>query len=150
MSLLNNDDPARKNLSRRQFLERSLAAGAALVRRVEALFALASRRSGDGPAVIYDFDLLTAYLLHNPRGLASCAAARDLQEKLGEKIDARYDMRNTLQHLLANNLNLSLAAKTLYIHRNTLVFRLKKLEQLTGLKPGQDINHAILCKILCG
>ncbi len=114
----------------------------------EALFALASRRSGDGPAAIYDFDLLTAYLLHNPRGLASCAAARDLQEKLGEKIDARYDMRNTLRHLLANNLNLSLAAKALYIHRNTLVFRLKKLEQLTGLTPAQNINHAILCKIL--
>ncbi len=116
----------------------------------EALFVLASRRSGAGPASIYDFDLLTSYLLRNPRGIASCSAARDLQDKLSEKVDARYDMRNTIQRLLDNNLNLALTAKALFIHRNTLVFRLKKLEQLTGLTPAQKINHAILCKILCG
>jgi carbohydrate diacid regulator len=116
----------------------------------EALFALANCQSGAGPASIYDFDLLTSYLLRHPRGPATCAAARALQDKLGEKIDARYDMRNTIKHLLANNLNLSLTAKALFIHRNTLVFRLKKLEQLTGLCPAQRINHAILCKILCG
>ncbi len=116
----------------------------------EALYALDSPRGAAAVASIYDFALLTAYLLRHPRGLATCTAVKTLQEKLTAKIDAKYDMRNTVRHLLDNNLNLSLTAKALFIHRNTLVFRLKKLEQLTGLSPGRDINHAILCKILCG
>ncbi len=116
----------------------------------EALFALENARGGQSIASIYDFGLLASYLLRNPRGLATCNAVKDLQEKLTARIDAKYDMRNTVRHLLDNNLNLSLTAKALFIHRNTLVFRLKKLQQLTGLDPGHDINHAILCKILCG
>ncbi len=116
----------------------------------EALYALDNPRGDAAVASIYDFALLTSYLLRNPRGLATCNAVKTLQEKLTARIDAKYDMRNTVRHLLDNNLNLSLTAKALFIHRNTLVFRLKKLEQLTGLSPGRDINHAILCKILCG
>ncbi|MDT8903569.1 CdaR family transcriptional regulator [Anaeroselena agilis] len=115
----------------------------------EALYAL-DNPPGDGAvASIYDFALLTAYLLQSPRGLAACEAVKALREKLTARLDAKYDMRNTVRRLLDNNLNLSLTAKALFIHRNTLVFRLKKLEQLTGLSPGRDVNHAILCKILC-
>ena len=33
----------------------------------------------------------------------------------------------------ANNLNISETARKLYVHRNTLVYRLEKLRQLTGL-----------------
>ncbi len=116
----------------------------------EALFALDNARGGQAIASIYEFGLLASYLLRSPRGLGTCNAVKDLQEKLTARIDAKYDMRNTVRHLLDNNLNLTLTAQALFIHRNTLVFRLKKLEQLTGLKPGHDINHAILCKILCG
>ncbi len=116
----------------------------------EALFLLDSRRGEAGLSSIYDFDLLAAYLLQNPRGLESCGAFKALREKLTDKFAAKYDMRTTIRRLLENNLNISLTAKALYIHRNTLVFRLKKLEQLTGLNPGQNFNHAILCKILCG
>ena len=32
-----------------------------------------------------------------------------------------------------NNLNISETARQLYVHRNTLVYRLEKLHQLTGL-----------------
>ncbi len=116
----------------------------------EALFTLDNRRSSGSLASIHDFDLLAAYLLQNPRAIHSCVAFTALREKLTEKFAAKYDLRATLRSLLDNNLNISLTAKALFIHRNTLVFRLKKLEQLTGLSPGQNINHAILCKILCG
>lgn len=116
----------------------------------EALFALNSRKGRAGLASIYDFDLLTAYLLQTPRAIYSCAAFTDLREKLTEKFAAKYDIRTTLRGLLDNNLNISLTAKALFIHRNTLVFRLHKLEQLTGLSPAQNFNHAILCKILYG
>lgn len=42
------------------------------------------------------------------------------------------------------NMNISQAAKQLYIHRNTLMYRLKKIEKLTGL----DMNNFEHCMIL--
>lgn len=35
--------------------------------------------------------------------------------------------------LFENDLNVSLAAEKLYMHRNTLIYRIKKIEKLTGL-----------------
>lgn len=35
--------------------------------------------------------------------------------------------------LFENNFNVSLAAEKLYMHRNTLIYRIKKVERLTGL-----------------
>lgn len=35
--------------------------------------------------------------------------------------------------LFENDLNVSLAAEKLYMHRNTLIYRIKKIERLTGL-----------------
>ncbi|MFD2638957.1 CdaR family transcriptional regulator [Piscibacillus salipiscarius] len=43
-----------------------------------------------------------------------------------------------------HQMNVSRAAKSLYIHRNTLTYRLKKIEQLTSL----DINDFYDCSIL--
>ena len=79
----------------------------------------------------------------------TCAAYKILQEKVATKLAVAYNMPHTLGCLLDNNLNLSSTAKALFIHRNTLIFRLKKLKELTGLCPSQSINHAILCKLLC-
>ncbi len=39
----------------------------------------------------------------------------------------------TIQKFYENNLNISETARQLYVHRNTLVYRLEKLEKLTGL-----------------
>ncbi len=39
----------------------------------------------------------------------------------------------TIRHFFENNLNISETARQLYIHRNTLVYRLEKLQKLTGL-----------------
>lgn len=115
----------------------------------EALYALKAYRGNDDLSLIYDFDLLTSYLIQEPQAAKSCIAFKALQEKLTKKFNFKYDMRNTIQCLLDNNLNISAAAKALFIHRNTLIFRLEKLSQLTGLCPSQKVNHAILCKILC-
>ncbi|MBP1765729.1 MAG: transcriptional regulator, CdaR, partial [Firmicutes bacterium] len=68
--------------------------------------------------------------------------------KLNIGLTKKYDMKNTVVSLLNNNLNLTSTAKSLYIHRNTLLFRLKKLTEETGLDPCRFINHAFLCKIL--
>ena len=40
---------------------------------------------------------------------------------------------STVNHLFANNLNISETARQLYIHRNTLVYRLEKIQKTTGL-----------------
>ena len=43
------------------------------------------------------------------------------------------DMVNTAEEFLENNLNVSETSRTLYMHRNTLMYRLDKLERVTGL-----------------
>ncbi len=40
---------------------------------------------------------------------------------------------STVNHLFVNNLNISETARQLYIHRNTLVYRLEKIQKTTGL-----------------
>ncbi|MGN0806267.1 MAG: PucR family transcriptional regulator [Candidatus Coproplasma sp.] len=49
--------------------------------------------------------------------------------------------------LFENDLNVSLAAEKLYMHRNTLIYRIKKIEKLTGLnvtKFADAVNFIIL------
>ena len=41
------------------------------------------------------------------------------------------EMVHTIEVFFKNNLNLSEAARKLYIHRNTLVYRLEKVQRLT-------------------
>lgn len=43
------------------------------------------------------------------------------------------DLVNTCFCLFANNLNVSKTAAGLYMHRNTLIYRISKLKRLTGL-----------------
>ena len=43
------------------------------------------------------------------------------------------DMVNTAEEFLENNLNVSETSRNLYMHRNTLMYRLDKIERVTGL-----------------
>ncbi|MDU4961512.1 MAG: sugar diacid recognition domain-containing protein [Sporomusaceae bacterium] len=97
---------------------------------------------------VYDFDALADYLIQEPGAVQTCLSFQYLQEKLSIRIERTYDMRHTIQCLLAHNLNVSDTAKALYIHRNTLIFRLDKLGELTGLWPARFFSHAVLCKLL--
>ncbi len=47
----------------------------------------------------------------------------------------------TLETYFENNLNITNTAKAIYVHRNTLLYRLKKIKQVTGLDP-QQFNEA--------
>lgn len=42
-------------------------------------------------------------------------------------------MVNTAEEFLANSLNVSEASRNLFMHRNTLMYRLDKIERITGL-----------------
>ena len=44
------------------------------------------------------------------------------------------------------NLNVSETSRKLFVHRNTLVYRLEKIKKLTGLDL-REFEHAIIIKI---
>ncbi len=56
-------------------------------------------------------------------------------EVFGDKALAEIDEETltTIDQFFANNLNVSETSRQLYIHRNTLVYRIEKLEKSTGL-----------------
>lgn len=114
----------------------------------EALFVLHRDNSPNTLPSIYDFDILSAYLLTKLNLIEPCQPLEVIKEKLDENLTRKYDMKNTIIHLLHNNLSITNTAKSLFIHRNTLLFRLSKLKDATGLDPCRFLNHAFLCKII--
>lgn len=114
----------------------------------EAMYAKTIRSEISGLASIDDLDILVSYLISHPGSIDTCYTYKKLKDTIGSGLERKYDMRNTVNALLSSNLNISTAAKSLYIHRNTLIFRLEKLKELTGLCPSQFLNHAMLCKLL--
>ena len=59
-----------------------------------------------------------------------------LHEVFGEKLpdqDIDEEMQVTIRLFFENNLNISETARQLYLHRNTLVYRLERFEKMVGL-----------------
>ena len=52
----------------------------------------------------------------------------------------------TIQAFFDNNLNVSETSRKLFVHRNTLVYRLEKIKKLTGLDL-REFDHAITFKV---
>lgn len=113
----------------------------------EAIFALEHSNSSMIRS-INQYDILLSYLFE--KQFAQCnysLALLEIKHKFNE-IKGNYDMQRTLDCLLTNNLNVSLTADQLFIHRNTLKFRLEKLKKIVGLDPCHSFHHAMLCKLL--
>lgn len=75
---------------------------------------------------------------------------RDLKKIARVFVDA--DLTKTLQSLFENDLNVSLTARRLYMHRNTLIYRLHKIKKLTGLDPRvfRDAVTLMFLGAICG
>ncbi|MBR7150621.1 MAG: helix-turn-helix domain-containing protein, partial [Oscillospiraceae bacterium] len=56
------------------------------------------------------------------------------------------DLLGTLQTYIDCNYNISLTARNLYIHRQSLLYRLGKIEELTGMSL-HDHKHLFLLEI---
>lgn len=56
------------------------------------------------------------------------------------------DTLGTIDKFFENNLNVSETSRKLYVHRNTLVYRLEKIKKLTGLDL-REFDHAIVFKV---
>lgn len=71
-----------------------------------------------------------------------------LEEVLGEHAEVELDEETlaTINHLFDNNLNISETARQLFIHRNTLVYRLERIEKKLGLDI-RTFEDAMLFKI---
>jgi hypothetical protein len=69
-------------------------------------------------------------------------------ERVLKRLDLAFDSETmtTLEHFFQLDCNVSETAKKLYIHRNTLLYRLDKFKQETGLDV-RTFNHAVLVKI---
>lgn len=97
---------------------------------------------------VYDRDLLIGYTLVEAANPAFSAAIHPLSDKFHYYVEKKKEGRTTLQALLDANLNLSLAAQLLHVHRNTLMFRLEQFKTLTGLDPAHQFEDAVLCRFL--
>ena len=113
----------------------------------EAMFAMEQAAPGMIGS-ISEFEILLSYLI-NAQDVqrSSCLALLELKNKF-EKIKVKYDMQRTIKFLLHNNLNIAKTAQALFIHRNTLKFRLAKLKEFVGLEPCHFFRHAMLCEYL--
>lgn len=71
-----------------------------------------------------------------------------LKEVFGEKIPDIFDEETTItiHKFFENNLNISETARQLYVHRNTLVYRLERIEKVLGLDI-RTFEDAMLFKI---
>ena len=71
-----------------------------------------------------------------------------LQEvfKNGSRDSLDRETLMTIQCFFENNLNVSETSRKLFVHRNTLVYRLEKIRKLTGLDL-REFDHAITFKV---
>ncbi len=66
--------------------------------------------------------------------------------KKGSLDSLDHETLMTIQSFFENNLNVSETARKLFVHRNTLVYRLEKIRKLTGLDL-REFEHAITFKV---
>lgn len=69
-----------------------------------------------------------------------------LAKRLLAPLLAETDLLKTVRAYFAENLNLTKAAESLHIHRNTLIYRLGKIKDLTKLDP-ENFENAVQIKL---
>ena len=75
-------------------------------------------------------------------GLVSLSSAVNLR-----RVFADGEVMRTALSFINNNLNISAAARALFMHRNTMMYRLNKIKRLTGLDI-KRFDDALAFKIL--
>ena len=72
-------------------------------------------------------------LLRAIAGLHPLSGGEILLDGDAKSIFSDPEMTNTAEEFLENSLNVSETSRKLYLHRNTLMYRLDKIERSTGL-----------------
>lgn len=114
---------------------------------LEAVEAITVGEKINGEGNIYRYgDLGLGILMNN--------LTEEVQDKYLAQLDGMQDdagdlddtLKQTMEALFENNLNISETARVLYIHRNTLLYRITKIEKITKLNPAQ-FNDAMQLKL---
>ncbi len=98
----------------------------------------------DKAIVSYDNLGIARLIYHLPTVL--CETFLHEVFKVGSIESLDHETLFTIQKFFENNLNVSETSRKLFVHRNTLVYRLEKIKKLTGLDL-REFDHAIIFKI---
>ncbi len=98
----------------------------------------------DKVIVSYDNLGIARLIYHLPTTLCDTFLHEVFKRGSIESLD--HETLFTIQKFFENNLNVSETSRKLFVHRNTLVYRLEKIKKLTGLDL-REFDHAIIFKI---
>ena len=98
----------------------------------------------DKNIVSYDNLGVARLIYHLPTPLCETFLREVFKRGNIESLD--HETLFTIQKFFENNLNVSETSRKLFVHRNTLVYRLDKIKKLTGLDL-REFDHAIVFKI---
>ena len=98
----------------------------------------------DRTIVSYDNLGIARLIYHLPTTLCETFLKEVFKKGSIESLD--HETLFTIQRFFENNLNVSETSRKLFVHRNTLVYRLDKIKKLTGLDL-REFDHAIIFKI---
>lgn len=98
----------------------------------------------DKTIVSYDNLGIARLIYHLPTTLCETFLKEVFKKGSIESLD--NETLFTIQRFFENNLNVSETSRKLFVHRNTLVYRLDKIKKLTGLDL-REFDHAIIFKI---
>ena len=94
--------------------------------------------------VSYDNLGIARLIYHLPTTLCETFLKEVFKKGSIESLD--HETLFTIQRFFENNLNVSETSRKLFVHRDTLVYRLDKIKKLTGLDL-REFDHAIIFKI---
>ncbi|EPR08035.1 PucR family transcriptional regulator [Ruminiclostridium papyrosolvens] len=99
-----------------------------------------------GDRNIFDYNNLGMgrLIYHIPTTLCQLFLDEVFKDNSADSLDNETML--TIQKFFENNLNVSETARQLYIHRNTLVYRLEKIKRLTGLEL-TSFDDAVIFKV---
>ena len=109
------------------------------VQSVEKVMKMAEATKNDQQVISYD-DLRLECLLSE---ITEDNVIRDIMEKLTQN-DANHTLQHTILVYADTNEDQKKTCSMLFIHRNTLNYRLDKIEELTGLNPRNGKNLILL------
>jgi carbohydrate diacid regulator len=98
----------------------------------------------DKSIISYDNLGIARLIYHLPTTLCNTFLSEVFKKGSIESLD--HETLFTIQRFFENNLNVSETSRKLFVHRNTLVYRLDKIRKLTGLDL-REFDHAIIFKI---
>lgn len=112
----------------------------------EAQVALEVGKVFDTEKAIISYDNLgiARLIYHLPTTLCESFLKEVFKKSTIESLD--QETLFTIQKFFENNLNVSETSRKLFVHRNTLVYRLEKIKKMTGLDL-REFDHAIVFKI---